>query len=73
MSNEELALSCDAQIGDVNIQGSNYFKIMFTEESFKKFCKERDDEVIEKIAEYVCKHIGSYVIAKDIRELKGKL
>ena len=31
------------------------------------------NEVIEKIAEYVCKHIGSYVIAKDIRALKGKL
>ena len=35
--------------------------------------QDNDNEVIEQIAEYVCKHIGSYVIAKDIRELKGKL
>lgn len=40
MPNKKLAQSCGAQIGDVTIQGSSDFKIMFSEHSFKYFCEE---------------------------------
>ena len=37
--NKKLAEECGADVGDVTIHGNSNFKIIFSEESFAKFCK----------------------------------
>ena len=75
---EALGDIANANNDGVCIVGNQYFtaRCVATEalaSTPSQSLQDHDDVVIEKIAEYVCKHIGSYVIAKDIRELKGKL
>lgn len=40
MDINKLAESCGADIGDITINGHNNYKIVFSEETFNKFCKE---------------------------------
>lgn len=40
MDINKLAERCGADVGDITIHGNNNFKIIFSEETFAKFCKE---------------------------------